>query len=134
PLFLAAIIFWSLQEQGSSILALFAQERTQSTLFGMNIPASWYQSLNPIFIFVLTPVFVTLWTRLGKRQPSTVVKFSLGLLCAALSLLLMMLPGMLSGTDSKVSPMWLIGSFFIVVLAELCLSPVGLSATTKLAA
>ncbi|EOS7977333.1 peptide MFS transporter [Enterococcus hirae] len=133
PLFLAAIIFWSLQEQGSSILALFAQERTQSTLFGMNIPASWYQSLNPIFIFVLTPVFVTLWTRLGKRQPSTVVKFSLGLLFAGLSFLLMMLPGMLYGTDSKVSPMWLIGSFFIVVIAELCLSPVGLSATTKLA-
>ena len=133
PLFLAAIIFWSLQEQGSSILALFASERTQSTLFGMTIPASWYQSLNPIFIFALTPVFVTLWTKLGNRQPSTVVKFSLGLLFAGLSFLLMMLPGILYGTSGKVSPLWLIGSFLIVVIAELCLSPVGLSATTKLA-
>lgn len=133
PLFIATIIFWSLQEQGSSILALFASERTQSTLFGMTIPASWYQSLNPIFIFALTPVFVTLWTKLGNRQPSTVVKFSLGLLFARLSFLLMMLPGMLYGTSGKVSPLWLIGSFLIVVIAELCLSPVGLSATTKLA-
>ena len=133
PLFLAAIIFWSLQEQGSSILALFASERTQSTLFGVTIQASWYQSLNPIFIFILTPVFVTMWTKLGKRQPSTVVKFSLGLLFAGLSYLLLMLPGMLYGTSGKVSPLWLLGSFFIVVIAELCLSPVGLSVTTKLA-
>ena len=57
---------------------------------GVPIQASWYQSLNPIFIFILTPVFVTLWTRLGKRQPSTVVKFSLGLLFAGLSYLLLM--------------------------------------------
>lgn len=81
PLFLAAIIFWSLQEQGSSILALFASERTQSTLFGVTIQASWYQSLNPIFIFILTPVFVTMWTKLGERQPSTVVKFSWTFIC-----------------------------------------------------
>ena len=120
PLFIAAIIFWSLQEQGYSILALFASERTQSTLFGMTIPASWYQSLNPIFIFSFIPVFVTLWTNLG-------------LLFAGLSFLLMMLPCMLYGTSGKVSPLWLIGSFLIVVIAELCLSPVGLSATTKLA-
>lgn len=133
PLFLAAIIFWSLQEQGSSILALFASERTQSTLFGVTIQASWFQSLNPIFIFVLTPVFVTLWTKLGQKQPSTVVKFALGLLFAGLSYLLLMLPGLLYGTAGKVSPMWLVGSFFIIVIAELCLSPVGLSVTTKLA-
>ncbi|MGD1370830.1 MFS transporter, partial [Enterococcus faecium] len=76
---------------------------------------------NPIFIFILTPIFVTMWTKLGKRQPSTVVKFSLGLLFAGLSYLLLMLPGMLYGTSGKVSPLWLLGSFFIVVIAELCL-------------
>lgn len=133
PLFLAASVFWSLQEQGSSILALFADERTNNTLFGMTIQASWYQSLNPIFIFMLTPIFVTMWTKLGKRQPSTVVKFSLGLVFAGLSFLLLMLPGVLFGTDGKVSPLWLLGSFFVVVIAELCLSPVGLSVTTRLA-
>ena len=73
-----------------------------------------------------------MWTKLGERQPSTVVKFSLGLLFAGLSYLLLMLPGMLYGTSGKVSPLWLLGSFFIVVIAELCLSPVGLSVTTKL--
>ncbi len=77
PLFLSAIVFWSLEEQGSSILALFAAERTQATLFGINIPASMYQTLNPLFVVLLTPVFVWLWTKMGKKQPTTEVKFAL---------------------------------------------------------
>ncbi|MGY3767002.1 peptide MFS transporter [Vagococcus vulneris] len=133
PLFIAAIIFWSLEEQGSSILALFAAERTQAHLWGFNVPASWYQILNPAFVVILTPVFVTLWMKLGKRQPSTVIKFSIGLVMAGLSFVLMMLPGMLFGVDSKVSPLWLIASFFVMIVGEMCLSPVGLSVTTKLA-
>ena len=75
---LSSNCFRSLEEQGSSILALFANERTQTSLFGFPIAASWFQSLNPVFVVILTPIFVTLWTKLGKRQPSTVVKFSLG--------------------------------------------------------
>ncbi|MTD42043.1 MFS transporter [Erwinia sp. CPCC 100877] len=133
PLFLAGIVFWSLEEQGSSILALFASERTNDTLFGFSIAPSWFQSLNPIFVVVLTPVFVTLWTRLGKKQPSTVVKFSLGLVFAGLSFVLLMLPGLLYGTDTRVSPLWLFFSFFIMIVGEMCISPVGLSITTKLA-
>lgn len=133
PLFLAGIVFWSLEEQGSSILALFANERTNDTLFGLSIAPSWFQSLNPIFVVVLTPVFVTLWTRLANRQPSTVVKFSLGLVFAGLSFILLMLPGLLYGTNVKVSPLWLFFSFFIMIVGEMCISPVGLSITTKLA-
>lgn len=133
PLFLAGIVFWSLEEQGSSILALFANERTNDTLFGLSIAPSWFQSLNPIFVVVLTPIFVTLWTRLGNRQPSTVVKFSLGLVFAGLSFVLLMLPGLLYGTDTRVSPLWLFFSFFIMIIGEMCISPVGLSITTKLA-
>ncbi|MGO3731648.1 MAG: peptide MFS transporter [Vagococcus sp.] len=133
PLFIAAIIFWSLEEQGSSILALFASDRTRSGIGNFNIPASWYQILNPIFVVSLTPVFVWLWTKLGKRQPSTVIKFSIGLLMAGLSFLLLMLPGMLFGTEGRVSPLWLVFSFFIMIIGEMCLSPVGLSVTTKLA-
>ncbi|EOI07002.1 amino acid/peptide transporter (Peptide:H+ symporter) [Enterococcus moraviensis ATCC BAA-383] len=133
PLFLAGIVFWSLEEQGSSILALFASERTNDTLFGFSIAPSWFQSLNPIFVVVLTPVFVTLWTKLGKKQPSTVVKFSLGLVFAGLSFVLLMLPGLLYGTDTRVSPLWLFFSFFIMIVGEMCISPVGLSITTKLA-
>ena len=133
PLFLAAIVFWSLEEQGSSILALFANERTQDSLFGIPIAASWFQSLNPIFVVMLTPVFVTLWTKLGNRQPSTVVKFSLGLIFAGLSFVLLMFPGLLHGTSGRVSPLWLLLSFFVMIVGEMCLSPVGLSITTKLA-
>ncbi|MFV0557293.1 MAG: peptide MFS transporter [Enterococcus sp.] len=133
PLFLAAIVFWSLEEQGSSILALFAAERTQSDFFGITIPASMYQSLNPFFVVALTPVFVWLWTRLGKRQPNTEVKFSIGLVLAGLSFVLLMFPSLLFGTDQLVSPMWLVMSFFIMIAGEMCLSPVGLSITTKLA-
>lgn len=133
PLFIAAIIFWSLEEQGSSILALFASERTQSTFFGFTIPASWYQTLNPLFVVLMTPFFVWLWSKMGKKQPTTVVKFSIGLVLAGLSFVLLMLPGMLYGVDTKVSPLWLIGSFFIMIAGEMCLSPVGLSVTTKLA-
>lgn len=133
PLFLSAIVFWSLEEQGSSILALFASERTKGALLSFPIAASWFQSLNPIFVFILTPVFVTLWTKLGNRQPSTVVKFSFGLIFAGLSFVLLMFPGLLFGTEGRVSPMWLILSFFIMIVGEMCLSPVGLSITTKLA-
>ena len=97
------------------------------------IAASWFQSLNPVFVVILTPIFVTLWTKLGKRQPSTVVKFSLGLVFAGLSFVLLMLPGLLYGTEGRVSPLWLFFSFFIMIVGEMCLSPVGLSITTKLA-
>lgn len=133
PLFLAAIVFWSLEEQGSSILALFAADRTRHHLFGIPIAASWFQSLNPVFVVILTPVFVTLWTKLGKHQPSTVVKFALGLIFAGLAYVLLMFPGLLYGTNHKVSPLWLIISFFVIIVGEMCLSPVGLSVTTKLA-
>ena len=133
PLFLSAIVFWSLEEQGSSILALFAAERTQSTLFGITIPASMYQTLNPLFVVLLTPVFVWLWTKLGKKQPTTEVKFALGLIFAGLSFVLLMFPSFIFGTEQRVSPMWLVASFFIMIVGEMCLSPVGLSVTTKLA-
>ncbi len=133
PLFLTAIVFWSIEEQGSSILALFAASRTQSTIFGVTVPASVYQTLNPLFVVILTPLFVWIWTRLGKRQPKTEVKFSIGLILAGVSYIIMMFPSFLFGTSHRVSPLWLIMSFFIVIAGEMCISPVGLSVTTKLA-
>lgn len=81
----------------------------------------------------MTPFFVWLWSKMGKKQPSTVVKFSIGLVLAGLSFVLLMLPGLLYGVEGRVSPLWLIGSFFIMIAGEMCLSPVGLSVTTKLA-
>ncbi|WP_188455977.1 peptide MFS transporter [Virgibacillus oceani] len=133
PMFIAAIMFWAIQEQGSIILALYAEERTNLSLAGFELQSSWFQSLNPLFIVFLAPVFAWLWIKLGKSQPSTPKKFSLGLFFAGLSFIVMILPAAINGTDTLVNPLWLVLSFFLVVLGELCLSPVGLSATTKLA-
>ncbi|MFK2826256.1 peptide MFS transporter [Bacillus sp. B190/17] len=133
PLFIAAMMFWAIQEQGSIILARYADKRTQLSFAGIELQSSWFQSLNPLFIVVLAPVFAWLWVKLGSRQPTTPKKFSFGLLFAGLSFLVMIVPAYMNGTESPVNPMWLVLSFFLVVIGELCLSPVGLSATTKLA-
>lgn len=133
PLFIAPVMFWAIQEQGSTILANYADKRTQLDFMGLDISPAWFQSLNPLFIIIFAPVFAWLWVKLGDRQPSVPKKFSLGLLFAGLSFLVILLPAYFGGTDSLVSPLWLVLSYFIVVLGELCLSPVGLSATTKLA-
>lgn len=133
PIFIAAIMFWAIQEQGSIILARYADQRTQLNFAGLEIHSSWFQSLNPLFIVFLAPVFAWLWMKLGDRQPSTPKKFALGLFFAGLSFLVMIVPAIINGTETLVNPMWLVLSFFLVVLGELCLSPVGLSATTKLA-
>ncbi|MFC0273093.1 peptide MFS transporter [Metabacillus herbersteinensis] len=132
PLFIASVMFWAIQEQGSTILANYADKRTQLSFAGIEISPAWFQSLNPLFIIFLAPVFAWAWVKLGDRQPTIPQKFSLGLLFAGLSFLVILLPSYFGG-DSLVNPLWLVLSYFIVVLGELCLSPVGLSATTKLA-
>lgn len=133
PLFIAAIMFWAIQEQGSTILASYADKRTQLDFAGIHISPAWFQSLNPLFVITLAPLFAWLWVKLGKRQPAIPKKFALGLLFAGLSFLVILLPAYFGGEHSLVNPLWLVLSYFIVVLGELCLSPVGLSATTKLA-
>ncbi len=133
PLFIASVMFWAILEQGSTILANYADKRTQLDFGSIHISPAWFQSLNPLFIITLAPVFAWLWMKLGDRQPTIPQKFSLGLLFAGLSFLVILLPAYLGGSDSLVNPLWLVLSYFIVVLGELCLSPVGLSATTKLA-
>lgn len=133
PLFIAAMMFWAIQEQGSIILAQYADERTNLLIGSWEINPAWFQSLNPLFIIALAPLFAWLWVKLGERQPSTPKKFALGLFFASMSFLVMIIPAYMNGTETLVSPYWLVLSFFLVVLGELLLSPVGLSATTKLA-
>lgn len=133
PLFLSAVVFWAIAEQGSTILAVYADTRTNLNIFGYQISPAFFQSFNPLFIITMAPVFAWLWMKLGDRQPNIPQKFSLGLLFAGLSFIIILVPGYLGGTDALVNPLWLILSIFVVVLGELCLSPVGLSATTKLA-
>jgi POT family proton-dependent oligopeptide transporter len=133
PLFLASVMFWAIQEQGSTILANFADKRTQLDFAGIHISPAWFQSLNPLFIITLAPVFAWMWVKLDKKQPTIPQKFALGLLFAGLSFLVILLPAYIGGADALVNPLWLVLSYLIVVFGELCLSPVGLSATTKLA-
>ncbi|MFC0088609.1 peptide MFS transporter [Weissella thailandensis] len=130
PLFIAAMLFWIIEEQGSVVLALFAANQT--ALHG--IPASWFQSLNPLFIMLFTPFFVWLWSKkLSDRQPATGVKFALGLVFAGLSYVWMAFPGMLFGVNNHFNPLWLVASWALVEVGEMLISPVGLSASAKMA-
>src|SRR5699024_6987153 len=89
-------------------------------------------SLGPLFIVILAPFFAWLWLKLKDKQPSTTKKFSFGLFFGGFSFLIMELPGLIGGTDALASHLWLLSSFFLVALAVLFLSPIGLSETTQL--
>ncbi|ADV66588.1 peptide MFS transporter [Deinococcus maricopensis] len=132
-LFLASALFWMIYDQGGSLLGLFAEQKTNRTLLGFQFPASWYQSLNPMFILVFAPLFAALWLRLGARQPSTPVKFVYGLGGVGASFLLMGLAAHAASGGHLISPLWLVGVYLLQTLAELTLSPTGLSVATKLA-
>jgi proton-dependent oligopeptide transporter, POT family len=132
--FLAAVLFWGAYEQAGSTLNLFADRYTRLEVFGFAFPSSWFQSVQPIFVIALAPVFGWIWMRLGPREPSVPSKFALGLFFMSLSFLVLVPAGaMASGEGVRVSPWWLIASYFVSELGELCISPVGLSAVTKLA-
>ena len=130
--FVAAMIFWSAFEQAGLTIAIFADRMTDNAVGSHTIPSAWYQSLNPLFVILLAPVMAALWTGLGPRQPPTPVKFALGLGLLGLSFLLM-IPAAHLTADGRVSPLWLVGLFFLQTVGELCLSPVGLAAMTRLA-
>jgi POT family proton-dependent oligopeptide transporter len=126
------ILFWAVYEQGGSSLNLFADKLTRNEIFGMPFPSSWFQSVPAVFVIVLAPVISELWLKLGDRQPSSPAKFSMGLLFLGLGIALAV-PASMLAASGKVSPLWLMGVFFLQVVGELCLSPVGLSTVTKLA-
>lgn len=131
PMFLASAIFWSLFQQQFSVVAIYADQRLDLSLFGWSMPPSWVQSINPIFIIVFAGVFATMWTRLGPRQPSTPIKFALGTIVMGVAFLLF-LPYANGGPNS--TPLiWIVVILFFFTIAELCLSPVGQSLSTKLA-
>jgi POT family proton-dependent oligopeptide transporter len=134
-LFVFSSIFWGAFEQAASSLNLFADRLTNNTAFGRTFPSTWYQSLNSMFmIFGMAPLLAWLWIRLGPRQPSSPVKFALGLIFVGLGFLLIVPAAKLAQEQGVlVSPWWLVGLYFLHTIGELCLSPVGLSIVTKLA-
>jgi len=129
---LAAIIFWAIFEQAGSTIQLFGDQLTNTVIFGYKFPSAWFQSVNSIWVISLSPVFAWLWVKLGDRQPSSPMKFTIGLFFLTLSFLLMV-PAAKLTAQGLVSPLWIVGVFFLQTLGELCLSPVGLSTLTKLA-
>ncbi|HXD18293.1 MAG TPA: peptide MFS transporter [Vicinamibacterales bacterium] len=132
--FLVAILFWGAYEQAGSTLALFADRYTRLEVFGFSFPSSWFQSVQPIFVITLAPIFAWVWIRLGDRDPSVPAKLALGVLFMGLAFAVLVPAGAMAqqGAGVRVSPWWLVISYGISELGELCLYPVGLSAVTKL--
>jgi POT family proton-dependent oligopeptide transporter len=131
PLFIASAAFWSLYQQQFTVVTIYSDKRLDRNLFGWEMPVSWVQSINPIFIIILAGAFAALWTKLGPRQPSSPVKFAAGTILMGIAFLLF-LP--LAGGGPHSAPLLaLVGILFVFTIAELLLSPVGLSVSTKLA-
>lgn len=132
-LFFAACLFWSAFEQAGSTLNLFADRSTKNEVFGASFPSSWYQALNSLYLIGFAPVFAWLWMKLGDREPSSPMKFVFGLVLVGAGFGVMALGAVRSANGALVSPLWLALCYFLHTCGELCLSPVGLSAMTKLA-
>jgi proton-dependent oligopeptide transporter, POT family len=120
-------------EQAGSTLNLFAERSTRNVILGHSFPASWYQSLPPLFVITFAPLFAVLWIRLGKRNPSSTAKFAVALFLLGMAFVIMIGASRLAATGVRVSPMWLVLVYLLEVWGELCLSPVGLSAMSTLA-
>ena len=132
-LFVAAALFWSLFEQAGSTLNLFADRNTRTSVLGLSFPSTFFQALNSAFIWMFAPVLAWVWIALGRRQPSTIVKFALGEILVGAGFGVLVLAAAIASSGVQVSPMWLAVTYLLHTFGELCLSPVGLSAMTKLA-
>jgi proton-dependent oligopeptide transporter, POT family len=140
-LFLAAAVFWSFFEQAGSSLNLFAADLTDRSVpewvpfLGGEFPASWFQSLNPLFIIALAPVYAWLWVWLARRgrEPSSPGKFVFGLIFLGTGFAILVGGAALAQQGVQVSPNWLVLTYLFHTIGELTLSPVGLSAMTRLA-
>ncbi|HEY2164900.1 MAG TPA: peptide MFS transporter [Gemmatimonadaceae bacterium] len=132
--FAFAAIFWGAYEQAGSTLNLFGDRYTNTTILGFTFPSSWFVAVQAILVILLAPAFALLWTMLGKHEPSTPAKFAIGLFFVGLSFMFLLIPAfrLQAMPGLRVSPLWLVGCYFIQELGELCVSPVGLSVFTKL--
>ena len=133
--FVAAAVFWMIYDQGGSTMSIFGDTKASGQLFGIGFPSSWYQSVNPLWIMALAPVIAWIWLWLARRgqEPSTTVKFAMGLVLIGASFFVFVIPMALASGGTKVSPLWLVAVYLVQTVGELCLSPVGLSVTTKMA-
>ena len=131
PLFLVSAVFWSLYQQQFTVLAVYSDQQLNRDLFGWEMPASWVQSINPVFIIILSGVYAAVWTKLGNRQPSSPVKFALGTIIMGVAFLLFI--PMASTVPNSAPLLGVVGVIFVFTNAELLISPISLSLSTKLA-
>lgn len=129
PLYIASAAFWALFQQQFTFIAVYSEQRLDRNLFGWEIPASWVQSINPVFIIIFAAVFAAFWTKLGDRQPATPLKFGAALTIIGIAYLVFIPLESLEQTPLLA----LVGILLLCTWAELLLSPIGLSVTTKLA-
>jgi POT family proton-dependent oligopeptide transporter len=127
------VFFWSAFEQAGASLTFFAEEQTQRDLGFFTVPASFFASLNSIYVVLFAPLFAWLWLKLGKREPSSPTKMSLGLFLLSLGYLWIAFGVKDVAVGTKVSMIWLLGMYALHTWGELCLSPIGLSLVNKLA-
>ena len=130
----ASACFWSGFEQAGSSMNLFARDYTDRLVGSFEIPTGWFQSLNSFFIVLLSPFFAALWINLGKRlvSPSYGIKCAFGLIIMASGFIIMFFAAQYAASGMKVAPYWLVATYFLHTVGELCLSPVALSAVSKL--
>lgn len=129
------IFFWAAFEQAGGLMTLYTDTKVDRHLFGMVVPTTWFQSINPMFIVLLGPLFSMLWVRLAKarREPSTPAKLGIGLLLLSFGFVLMLGASRQTADGGQAAMFWVVGAYFFHTVGELCLSPVGLSAVSKLA-
>jgi POT family proton-dependent oligopeptide transporter len=132
---MSTVVFWALFEQSAASMTLFADRVLDRNLLGVELTAAQFGSLNAFFIFTLAPVFAWLWTSLARRglEPGTPVKFALGIAQAGLGFGALVLGASMPDESGRVAAIWLVLAYMLHTTGELCLSPVGLSAVTKLA-
>ena len=130
PLFVCNAVFWSLYQQQFTVVEIFSDKRLDRDLFGWEMPVSWVNSINPVFVIVLAGAFAAMWTRLGSRQPVTPVKFGLGTVVMGVAFWLFLLA---PGGEGTVPLLLLAAILLVFTIGELLISPVGLSLSTKLA-
>ena len=131
PLFIGSAVFWSLFQQQFTVLAIYADQRLNRTIFGLELPPSVVQSINPAFIIIFAAVFAAMWTKLGDRQPVTPVKFAIGTVVMGIAFFIFI--PLAGGGANSVPFIVMVLVYFLFTMAELCLSPVGQSLATKLA-
>jgi proton-dependent oligopeptide transporter, POT family len=130
PLYVCNAVFWSLYQQQFTVVEIFSDKRLDRNLFGWEMPVSWVNSINPVFVIVFAGVFAAIWTKLGERQPVTPVKFGLGTVVMGLAFLMFLL----NPDGANAAPLLLLALIlFVFTMGELLISPVGLSLSTKLA-